>query len=100
MKVRLKQALVYILGLAMGVLIISQAYPQTSYAYHLYLRPGMGILKKSPPAGQSIDMRSFHQGMPPQATDPVILVVDGNKQDIRLFGSLQNVRKGQHQQHA
>ena len=33
MKVRLQQALVYILGLAIGVLIVSQAYAQTSYAY-------------------------------------------------------------------
>lgn len=60
----------------------------------------MGIFKKSSLAGQSIDVRSFDQRMAPQAADPVILVVDGNKQNIWFLRSLQNVCKGQHQQHA
>ena len=55
----------------------------------------MRVLKKGPLASQSIDVWGFDQRMAPQATDPVILVVDGNKQDIRFVRSGQNVRQGQ-----
>ena len=60
----------------------------------------MGILEKSSLASQSIDVRSFDQRMAPQATNPVILIIDGNEQDIRFVRRRQNVRKGRQQQHA
>jgi hypothetical protein len=55
----------------------------------------MGVLEKGPLGSQAINVRGFDQRMAPQATDPIILVIDGNKQNIRFVRSLQNVRQGQ-----
>ena len=44
----------------------------------------MGISECSPADRQSVDVRSFHHGMASKITDPVVLIVNGDEQYIRL----------------
>ena len=44
----------------------------------------MGISECSPAGRQSVDVRSFHHGMASKITDPVVLIVNGDEQNIRL----------------
>ena len=44
----------------------------------------MGLLEKSPPLREGINMRSPGLGVPPEATNPVVQVIHRNEKDIRL----------------
>ena len=44
----------------------------------------MGIGKEHPPLGQAIDIGRESLRMTSHATDPVVEIVDGNQQGIRL----------------
>ena len=46
----------------------------------------MGIREERPPGGQAIDMGRFHLRVAPETAEPVVLIVDGDEQDIGLFG--------------
>ena len=43
----------------------------------------MGLLEKSPPLREGINMRSPGLGVPPEATNPVVQVIHRNEKDIR-----------------
>ena len=44
----------------------------------------MGISECSPAERQSVDVRSFSHGMASKITDPVVLIVNGDEQYVRL----------------
>ena len=45
----------------------------------------MCIRKRRPTLGERVDERRLHHRMPAEITNPVILVIDGNKEDVGLF---------------
>ncbi len=46
----------------------------------------MGVEKAGAARGQPIQMRRLRQGVAAQVADPVVLVVDGDEQDVRSCG--------------
>jgi hypothetical protein len=42
----------------------------------------MGVQKGGATLGESVDMRGLRKGVPAKVADPIVLVVDGNEQDI------------------
>ena len=45
----------------------------------------VGVFEQHAPAGQSINIGSLCLGMPSKTTNPVVQIVDGDEQDVRLF---------------
>ena len=54
----------------------------------------MGVGKGSPPRGEFIDMRRLDHGMTTKVADPIVLVVNGDKQDVG-FGCVNSQRHRQ-----
>jgi hypothetical protein len=44
----------------------------------------MGVSKERPARSESVDVWRFDLSMTAQASDPVVLIVNGDKQDIRF----------------
>ena len=42
----------------------------------------MGIIKKHTTGSQSVDIRSLSLGVPTQATDPIIKIINGDQQNV------------------
>ena len=42
----------------------------------------MGLLEKSPPLREGINMRSPGLGVPPEATNPVVQIIDCDEEDV------------------
>ena len=49
----------------------------------------MSVVEKSSAFCESIDVRSLGIRVAVHATDPVVLVIDGDEEDVGLLGSLQ-----------
>ena len=49
----------------------------------------MGLIKEHAPLGEGIDVRCFGLRMSSETTDPVVQIVDGKKQNIGSFSSLE-----------
>ena len=43
---------------------------------------GVGVGEERAPPGQRVDVRGLNLGVPAQGPDPVVLVVDGNEQNV------------------
>jgi len=57
----------------------------------------MSIRKQSPPCRQSIQIGRLDLRMPTQATDPIIQIINGQKQNVLFFrfGTGVHYREGQ-----
>ena len=51
----------------------------------------MGIREQCPPRRQSINVRGLHQRVPTEAADPVVLVINGDEEDVRATRGLSSV---------
>ena len=49
----------------------------------------MGLFKEHAPFGEGIDVRRFGLWMSTEATDPVVQIIDGKKQNVGSFTGLQ-----------
>ena len=49
----------------------------------------MGLFEEHAPFGEGIDVRCLGLRMATEATDPVVQIVDGKKQNVGSFSSLQ-----------
>ena len=45
----------------------------------------MGLFKEHAPLGEGIDIRRFGLRMTTETTNPVVQIIDGNEQNVRLF---------------
>lgn len=53
----------------------------------------MRIGKKRPASGKLVDIRCFNQRMTTHASNPVVLIVDREKEDVWLVGKARSKRK-------
>ncbi len=60
----------------------------------------MRIEERRATFGQRIEVRRLGQRMATQVTDPVVLVVDGDEDDVGPFSRLDDGYQHHHQQHA
>ena len=49
----------------------------------------MGLLKEYAPFGEGIDIGCLGLRMPSEATDPVVQIIDGKKQNVGSFTGMQ-----------